>query len=173
MEGCRICRYFVAYHLTASGTFKLPSCMRKLKYIFIIYFLNVILSGCKQVYNPPSVKHNPFFLVVDGIVISGNDSTRITLSRTKSLTDSAPAVKESGAKVFVSGASGIMYPLTELGNGQYVTSQLNLNSTEQYQLKIITTDGNEFRSAFSKVLTSPSIDSVYWVRDSSGVQIYL
>jgi len=147
--------------------------MRTLKYVFVIYFLNIIISGCKEGYTPPSVKNNPFFLVVDGIIISGNDSTHITLSRTKSLTDSAPAVKETGAKVSVSAASGVVYPLTELGNGQYVTNQLSLNLSEQYQLKITTSDGNEFRSAFSNVLTSPSIDSVYWIQDSSGVQIYL
>jgi hypothetical protein len=147
--------------------------MRKLKYFFIISSLAIIMSDCKEVYNPPSVKNNPFFLVVDGIVVSGNDSTNITLSRTKSLTDSVPTVKELGAQVFVLGESGVSYPFTELGNGHYVTSQLLLNSTEQYQIKIITNDGNEFRSGYSKVLTSPSIDSVYWVQDSSGVQIYL
>ena len=147
--------------------------MRKRKIFFVISFLTITLSDCKKVYNPPSVQNNPFFLVVDGTIISGNDSTNITLSRTKSLTDSAPAIKESGAKVFVSGESGVTYPFIELGNGQYATNQLLLNSTEQYQLRIITNDGNEFRSEFSKVLTSPSIDSVYWIRDSSGVQIYL
>ena len=147
--------------------------MRKLKYFFIISSLTITMSDCKEVYNPPSVKNNPFFLVVDGIVVSGNDSTHITLSRTKSLTDSAPTVKELGAQVFVLGESGVSYPFTEIGNGQYATSQLPLNSTEQYQLKISTNDGNEFRSGFSKVLTSPSIDSVYWIQDSSGVQIYL
>jgi hypothetical protein len=147
--------------------------MRKLKYIFVISFLTIIVSDCKEVYNPPSVKNNPFFLVIDGIVVSGNDSTNITLSRTKSLTDSAPTVKELGAKVFVSGESGVAYPFMELGNGQYATNQLLLNTTEQYQLKIITSDGNEFHSELSKVLTSPFIDSVYWIQDSSGVQIYL
>ena len=147
--------------------------MRELKYIFIISFLTITVSDCKEVYNPPSVKNNPFFLVVDGIVVSGNDSTIITLSRTKSLTDSAPSVKESGAKVFVLGESGVAYPLTEMGNGQYATDRLPLNSTERYQLKITTTDGNEFRSELSKLLTSPSIDSLYWNQDSSGVQIYL
>jgi hypothetical protein len=111
--------------------------------------------------------------VVDGIVVNGNDSTNITLSRTKSLTESVPTVKELGAKVFVLGKSGVAYPFRELGNGQYATNQLLLTSTDEYQLKIITSDGNEFRSIFSKVLDSPSIDSVYWVQDSAGVQIYL
>jgi hypothetical protein len=147
--------------------------MRILKYILIICSLNITVLNCKEVYNPPSVKNNPFLLVVDGIIISGNDSTNITLSRTKSLTDSAPTVKELGAKVFVMSKSGVTYPFSELGDGQYATGQLLLNSTDQYQLIISTSDGNEFPSEFSTVLTSPPIDSVYWNQDSSGVQIYL
>ena len=147
--------------------------MRNQKYILVFFILIITSLNCKEVYNPPSVKNNPFFLVVDGIIVSGDDSTNITLSRTKSLTDSAPTVKELGAKVFVLGESGVAYPFTDLGNGQYAINQLLLNTTEQYQLKIITIDGNEFRSGLSKVLTSPSIDSVYWIQDSSGVQIYL
>jgi len=144
-----------------------------LKYLLCISILSIIALHCKEVYNPPSVKNNPYILVVDGIIINGNDSTNITLSRTKSLTDSAATIKELGATVSVLGESGVAYPFKELGNGRYATDQLPLNSTERYQLKITTGDGNEFRSEFSKVLTSPAIDSVYWIQDSSGVQIYV
>jgi Domain of unknown function (DUF4249) len=147
--------------------------MRNLKCLLFISILNIIALNCKEVYNPSPVKNNPFILVVDGIIINGNDSTNITISRTKSLTDSAPTVKELGAKVSLLGESGVSYPFTELGNGQYSTAQLLLNTTEKYQLKIVTGDGNEFRSELSQVLTSPAIDSVYWVQDSAGVQIYL
>jgi hypothetical protein len=147
--------------------------MRNLKYLMCISILSIIALHCKEVYNPPSVKNNPFILVIDGIIINGNDSTNITLSRTKSLTDSAATIKELGANVSVLGESGEAYPLREMGNGQYATDQLSLNSTERYQLKINTGDGNEFHSELSKVLTSPFIDSVYWIQDSSGVQIYL
>jgi len=147
--------------------------MRNLKYLICISILSIIALHCKEVYNPPTVKNNPFILVVDGIIINGNDSTNITLSRTKSLTDSAATIKELGANVSVLGESGVSYPFKELGNGRYATDQLALNSTERYQLKITTSDGSEFRSEFSKILTSPSIDSVYWNQDSSGVQIYL
>jgi len=147
--------------------------MRNLKYLICISILSIIALYCKEVYNPPTVKNNPFILVVDGIIINGNDSTNITLSRTKSLTDSAATIKELGANVSVLGESGVSYPFKELGNGRYATDQLALNSTEQYQLKITTSDGSEFRSEFSKILTSPSIDSFYWNQDSSGVQIYL
>jgi len=147
--------------------------MRNLKFVCIVSILHIIALSCKEVYNPPSIKNNPFILVVDGIIVSGNDSTIITLSRTKSLTDSTPTVKELAAKVSVLGKSGVSYPFNDLGNGRYETDHLMLDTTQQYQFKILTSDGNEFRSELSRVGTSPPIDSVYWIQDSAGVQIYL
>jgi hypothetical protein len=129
---------------------------------------------CKQVYTPPAIKNNPFLLVVDGIVISGNDSSIITLSRTRNLADTVPSVMETNAKVSVLGVTGVEYPFTEEGNGRYVVDQLALDPSQQYQLKVVTTDGNEFRSALSSVLTSPPIDSLYWNQDSSfNAHVYL
>ena len=147
--------------------------MRNRKYILAISFVTITALNCKEVYNPPSVKYNPFLLVVDGIIFSGNDSSKIILSRTKSLSDTAPQVKELKARVSVAGKSGVEYPLTELGNGQYAAGQLLLDNSQQYQLKIITGDGNEFRSELNNVHPSPPMDSVYWAQDSAGVHIYV
>jgi hypothetical protein len=149
--------------------------MRNLKYLILTFaFIYLGGWGCKEVYTPPAIKDNPDLLVVDGIVISGNDSTIITLSRTRSLVDSAPSVKELGAQVSVVGGSGVEYPFIEQGNGRYFVEQLLLDTTQLYQLKIITANGNEFRSALNNVHTSPPIDSVYWNQDSSAnVHIYL
>jgi hypothetical protein len=149
--------------------------MNRQKHIILI-FIVMTLGGlnCKEVYTPPAIKNNPFLLVVDGIVISGNDSTIITLSRTRNLADTAPSVKELNAKVSVLGVSGVEYPFTEQGNGRYVVDQLTLDAGLQYQLKIITAEGNEFRSELNSVQTSPPIDSVYWNQDSSfNVHVYL
>jgi hypothetical protein len=149
--------------------------MRNLKQEILIFAFIILGSlNCKEVYTPPAIKNNPDLLVVDGIVICGNDSTVITLSRTRSLADSAPSVKELGAQVSVVGISGIEYPFLEQGNGRYVVEQLLLDTTQLYQLKIITANGNEFRSEFNNVHTSPPIDSLYWNRDSSyNVNVYL
>jgi Domain of unknown function (DUF4249) len=148
--------------------------MKNLKHIILIIFiLNLAGWNCKEVYTPPPMKNTTDLLVVDGIVIDGNDSTTITLSRTRSLADTATSVKEANAQVSVIGLTGLEYPLINQGNGRYVTSQLLLDITQKYQLKIITPDGNEFRSEMSSVYTSPPIDSVYWGQDSAGVHIYL
>ena len=121
--------------------------MKRLIYMLLIT-VTVTLGGldCKEVYTPPAIKNNPFLLVVDGIVISGTDSSIITLSRTRNIADTTPSVKEPGAKVSVLGVSGVEYPFTEEGNGRYAVDQLSLDAGQQYQLKIVTSDGNEFRS---------------------------
>ena len=149
--------------------------MKRLIHILLIT-VTVILGGldCKEVYTPPAIKNNPFMLVVDGIVISGNDSTIITISRTRNIADTIPSVKELNAQVSVLGISGVEYPFTEEGNGRYAVDQLALDAGQQYQLKIVTADGNEFRSALSNVQISPPIDSLYWNQDSSfNAHVYL
>jgi Domain of unknown function (DUF4249) len=149
--------------------------MKHIKHI--ILFLLVTAPGwmgCKEVYTPPAITNTPNFLVVDGIVIDGMDSTIITLSRTRSLADTVPSVKEANANVSVVGLTGVEYPLVNQGNGRYVLDQLLLDTTQQYQLKILTSDGNEFRSEPGKVYTSPPIDSVYWNQDSfNNVHVYV
>ncbi len=147
--------------------------MKKLNYII---GLIVILAGgtaCKEVYSPPVTPTSTNLLVVDGIIVNGNDSSIIIISRTRTIQDSAPSVKESSAKVSVVGVNGVEYSFMDMGAGRYTTDQLHLDITQTYQLKIITTDGNEFRSALEKVFTSPPIDSLYWQQNSAGVSIYL
>src|SRR5882757_1477096 len=99
--------------------------MKRQKHIILIILVaNLAGLNCKEVYTPPAIKNNPNLLVVDGIVVSGNDSTIITLSRTRSIADSIPSVKEVNAKVSVVGQTGVEYPFIEQGNGRYVMDQL-------------------------------------------------
>ncbi len=74
--------------------------MKRFIHLLIVGIFNLGALNCKKVYYPPTVKNNPHLLVVDGIVISGNDSTIITISRTKALSDSLPAFKEKNSKGF-------------------------------------------------------------------------
>src|SRR3954471_11838850 len=99
--------------------------MKRLKYILMITIVGALGGiSCKEVYTPPAIKNNPFLLVVDGIVISGNDSTIITLSRTRNVSDTVPSQMELNAKVSVVSATGVEYPFTEQGNGRYYVDQL-------------------------------------------------
>ena len=53
----------------------------KKKYAFWLLMATVIVYSCRKPYNPPAIASPPSILVVEG-VITGSDSTFITLSRT-------------------------------------------------------------------------------------------
>ena len=148
--------------------------MKKLKNILLCGMLfGLSGTGCKEVYTPPSITTNPNILVVNGIILNGPEPTTVTLSRTRVLADTVPSVKELNAKVSVLSANGVEFPFDEQGGGVYTLSQLLLDTTQLYQLKITTTDGNEYRSDLSHVLSSPPIDSLFWQQDALGVNEYL
>ena len=54
----------------------------------------LFISGCKESFAPPATKVNVNFLVVDGFLHLGLDSTIIKLSRTRSLADTVPGLAE-------------------------------------------------------------------------------
>lgn len=133
-----------------------------------------VVCGCKQAFFPPLEKANVFPLVVDGVILNGNDSTIINLSRTEPLTDSAFApTPESGAQVNIIGTSGDTYQLTEQQPGKYVTASLSLSTAETYQLKIVTTSGNIYLSDSIPIRPTPPIDSVSWSNYSGAVHIFV
>jgi hypothetical protein len=144
-------------------------------YIYLLFFF-VNNFYCRQPYNPPALAGGFHYLVVDGTIISGNDSTIINLSRTQNVTDSIynfSSVAETGAVVSVVGASGDSYLLTEQNPGTYEASQLPLNNDELYRLKIITANGNIYLSDSMEVKITPPIDSISWQPENDGAQIFV
>jgi hypothetical protein len=123
-----------------------------------------MVCSCKKSYNPPAIQVNNKFLVVEGILVNSIDSpTVIRLSRTVKLTDSTFASSpETGAKVSVEGNTGENFPLVEKADGIYISNQLSLNYSNQYRLKITTTNGNDYMSDYVDVEQTPPIDSITW-----------
>ncbi|MBS1599915.1 MAG: DUF4249 domain-containing protein [Bacteroidetes bacterium] len=146
--------------------------MKSSNKIFFTFITVMLMASCKQLYNPPEIRQNPGFLVVDGALHVGADSSVILLSRTRNL-DSLSSVPESQAKILVMDQSGQSYPLTEQSIGRYVCSSLNLNYNALYQLKINTIDGREYLSDTFHAIQTPPIDSIVWRQDSVGVSIYV
>src|SRR5882724_8743830 len=140
--------------------------------IFFIAIAITFMAGCKEAYNPPQIKNSPNYLVVDGVLSSG-DSTKIKLSRTRSFNDSLSYSPETGAKVEVIGEGSDSYSLTETGDGVYFINYLSLNPGEKYQLRINTTDGKQYDSDPLTVKETPPIDSVNWTGDDKGIQIFV
>jgi len=145
-------------------TFLIPICL--------VLFLTLL--RCRQPYNPSIAPSNLGYLVVDGIIINGQDSTIINLSRTENISDSNFVPQpEFGAHVTIIGLQGETYPLIEQTGGRYTSPQLNLNYNETYFLKIITSNGKQYISDSISAKQTPAIDSVGWKKNGSAVQFYV
>jgi hypothetical protein len=142
------------------------------RYIYIILSLVAIAaSGCKKPYIPPVVAASASYLVVEGVINSGSDSTFIKLSKTVKLSGVVTANPVLNASVVVESDLNKSYPLTETTNGYYVAAGLNLDNTPKYRLRIKTPD-EEYLSDFVAVLNSPPIDSISYTVQNNGVNIY-
>lgn len=143
--------------------------------IYIIVAAVLILTcyeACKEPYSPPEIEAPHNYLVIEGIINSGQDSTIITLSRTRNLSDTTSFIPEPSAIVAMEREGGGSYPLMEMGQGKYATAPLILLSSENYRLTVRTANGVRYASDFVPVKTTPAIDSLSWGRDQD-VTIYL
>ncbi|MBS1521352.1 MAG: DUF4249 domain-containing protein [Bacteroidetes bacterium] len=147
--------------------------MTKLRTLFLMLILG--LMCCKKPYNPPATSTSQSYLIVEGVINTGNDSTVIKLSRTVKLTDKITDNPVLNATVTVEGEQGGTYPLYDVyGNGHYNSvNSLNLNSTQRYRVRILPAEGGQYVSDFVEVKPTPPIDSVgYNVKDTT-VNLYV
>jgi len=135
--------------------------------------LIIAMAACKKPFVPPDTLNNSGkYLVIDGVINAGNDSTFIKLSRTKKFENGIVIDHETGAQLQVEGDDNSSYPLVETVPGTYVTAGLNLNSAHKYRLRIKTTNSKEYLSDFVVVKNSPPIDSVGFTAKPSELTIY-
>lgn len=138
---------------------------------YMALFLMII--SCKKPYYPSIVSSAKSYLVVEGIVNSGNDSTFIRLSRTIQLSTGIGSSIERGAAVSIDNDGGTSFKLTEVAPGTYATGPLSLNNTKKYRLNIKTSDGQNYQSDEMGVKETPPIDSIGYKIKSNGIQIYV
>ncbi len=149
--------------------------MKKALYILLVPGVCMLIYlSCKKPYNPPAIRVDNKFLVIDGTLVNSADSPSVfTLSRTVKLTDSTfSSSPESGAKVSVEGENGDTHQLNELPGGVYESGPIFLNTSSRYRLKITTTNGEDYASDYVAVKQAPPIDSVTW-QQQNDVMIYL
>ena len=137
----------------------------------IMAFL-LLLASCRDPYNPPALSTPKAYLVVDGTVLSGDDTSYITLSRTASLADSENFRPELAASLLIEDQSGAVFPFHERGNGLYALAPQTFLPDRKYHLVVNTRDGAKYASDFTPVKPSPAIDSVFWRKDGD-VSIYV
>jgi hypothetical protein len=130
--------------------------------------------ACKQIYLPPVVKNPPNYLVIEGFINNGPDSTWFNLTSTYQLSGDSNAAPVLGATVTVQGNDNTSYPLGQTGNtGLYTAHLPPLNPNTLYRLHVTTTGGTQYASDYVPVMTDPPIDSVNFVRADDGAHIYV
>jgi hypothetical protein len=147
---------------------------RKLSIFLVPVIIALLMGNCKKSYNPPVILAANNYLVVDGFInLNANESTVITLSRSKNLVDTVVSITELNAKVNIEDNSGASYNLADTsGKGNYVSAKLTLSPLNKYRLKITTADGHQYLSDFVTPKKSAEIDSLTWQQDKD-VTIYI
>lgn len=143
--------------------------------LFSVFLMLVAgLFSCRKPYNPPIISSDQSYLVVDGVINSGNDSTFIMLRRTVKLNSTLKNDAEQGARITIESDKNDIYQLQQTAiAGQYLVTGLNLPTDRNYRLHIFTSNNNEYLSDFVENKITPAIDSVYAAPLASGVQFYV
>jgi hypothetical protein len=131
----------------------------------------VVISACKKPYAPPAITNANNYLVVEGIIAAGQDSTIINLSRTVNLASQTLNSPELNATVTVEGDQGVSYAIPMTDSGKYASAPLSLDNNHKYRLKISTADGQTYASNYEPVKITPPIDSLWFTINSKGLTI--
>jgi hypothetical protein len=138
------------------------------KYLFIV--LIITLAACKKPYDPPVISSSGSYLVVEGVINNGPDSTIFKISHTVNLNNQITANPVLGAVLTVESDQNGIYPLAEIGKGNYAVAGLALDKTHKYRLRIKTANG-EYLSDFVPVVNAPPVDTVSYDITANGVQL--
>ncbi|HVV55402.1 MAG TPA: DUF4249 domain-containing protein [Mucilaginibacter sp.] len=141
-------------------------------YIYAVLITAAMDGACKKPYSPVIKSGGVRYLVVEGVINPGSDSTIITLSRTVKLSSKSASDPELHAQVTVESDQSAEYPLLEIGGGKYASPGLNLDNSREYRLKIKTADGKEYASDLVPVKITPPIDSVGYKVLRDSLEIY-
>lgn len=126
--------------------------------------------SCKEKYTLPKTLADKSYLVVEGFINSGNDSTRITLSRTVKI-DTFAVSPEANALVSIESTNGNSFDLEQTDPGVYTCPPIPVSAGEEFRLVIRTANNNIYESDWTEAKFTPEIDSISWTREASGVQI--
>ena len=140
---------------------------RCLPYSFIL-----LLAGCKDPYEAELRESDRSWLVVEGVLNAGQGPTQVRLS------ESVPLPQKqfkpvNQAMVSVESESGVVYPFTESGGGNYRHQQLPMVIGERYRLRIKTAQNKEYLSEFVEARKAPAIDTITWKKDADGLKFYV
>src|SRR3569833_1720522 len=76
--------------------------------------------GCKRHYAPPAITRPNNYLVVEGTITAGQDTTIFNISRSVNVSNQSTHSPEDNAVVTVEGDQGVSYSLSETASGCFV-----------------------------------------------------
>ncbi|MEO6284838.1 MAG: DUF4249 domain-containing protein [Dyadobacter sp.] len=135
-----------------------------------LYFLLIVsilvINGCIEPFSPPEVNNVETYLVVDGFLNVGGDSSSIMLRHTQNTNDGKQPVVETGATIWAEAEKGEKYQFTETAMGVYKLPKLSFNTEVKYRLNIKRKGGGEYQSDYVVVSKTPPIDSLTYKVDT-------
>jgi hypothetical protein len=139
------------------------------------FALLLLLDSCVEPFSPPEINSDAQYLVVDGFLNIGSDSSRVNLSHTQNATATEAVLNETGAVITAEEETGAIFTFTEQGNGSYILPPQSFNSTGKYRLHIKTKNGKEYLSDYVEVKNTPPIDSLAYRYDGGqdGVTMFV
>jgi hypothetical protein len=146
---------------------------RKISIPIFCCLMGVLANACLEPFQAPSSREEVNNLVVDGFLNGTDRRCTIYLSRAEPLEAPHMRIVETGAQVFLKDEIGTSILLGESVAGTYEASDLPFNAGSKIILKITTRDKVEFESKTVTILKTPSIDSVTWATDQTGVPLYI
>jgi len=135
-------------------------------FLLIISFALLLSTGCREQYLPDIVAEAPNYLVIEGVLNAGQGATSVRVTRTTKIDRASAIVGEANAQVSVEGKDNSTILLSYQGNGVYVHPGLNLAIGSEYRLRVRTSNGKEYLSAYVVAKETPVIDSISWQRSA-------
>lgn len=142
------------------------------RYLLLFLLPGIVFIACKKPYNPKVVDAPNSYLVVEGVINNGSDSTIVRLSKTVNISGNAKTSGVDNCTVSVEGEGGGTYTLIPQGNGLYAIIGLSLDVSKKYRLHILTSDSKEYASDYVEVKKNPPIDSIGFNIKNNNMQIY-
>ncbi|MFT3676169.1 MAG: DUF4249 domain-containing protein [Chitinophagaceae bacterium] len=133
--------------------------MRRI-FFSIISLELLVTAGCRDQYLPDIVAEAPNYLVIEAVLNAGEGETNVHITRTTQIARTSAITGEDNALVTVEGKDNSSVSLSYAGNGVYFHPNLDLIIGNEYRLRVRTSNGKEYLSAFVVAKTTPPIDSI-------------
>ncbi|MFD2202101.1 DUF4249 domain-containing protein [Shivajiella indica] len=144
----------------------------KIRIVYIVLvLLTVFIQSCRDPFEPELRETNLNFLIVEGFIEVEGES-KIKLSRSTQVRSTDELEIEIGARVFLTNEEKETWEFQEREAGTYTLTG-NFDPSQDYQLGIWLSNGQQYMSEALKPIITPEIEELGYLRDEEGVEIFV